>query len=164
MVTALRLWIALVSAVVLPALATGQTETHRIGLLTWYPCDVPTYLQGNGEFGPFIRGLVRYGYKPSNEPICCHGARVGIHGCDLVVKPITVSGRYFDFATNACSSATTCILDQFAAVPRGSQLIITQVSCIITSTGTSKLALGLCESTISFQPSWTMRPAVGSIR
>src|SRR4029079_13259922 len=70
MATGLRVWIALVSAVVLPALATGQTsqsQTHRIGLLTWFPCEVPTYLEGKGEFSPFIRGLVEYGYKPGES-------------------------------------------------------------------------------------------------
>ncbi len=55
-------------------------------------------------------------------------------------KPITVSGRYFEFAAIACPGASTCsLINQFAAVPRGSALIITQSSCVITSTGAAKI-------------------------
>jgi len=55
-------------------------------------------------------------------------------------KPITVNGHYFEFAAIACPGATTCsLINQFAAVPAGSALIITQSSCVITSTGTAKI-------------------------
>jgi hypothetical protein len=55
-------------------------------------------------------------------------------------KPITVNGHYFEFATKACPGASNCsLIDQFAAVPAGSQLIITQSSCVITSKGTAKI-------------------------
>src|SRR5205823_13646102 len=55
-------------------------------------------------------------------------------------KPITVNGHYFEFAAIACPGATVCsLINQFAAVPGSSSLIITQSSCVITSTGTAKL-------------------------
>src|SRR5204863_3279850 len=46
-------------------------------------------------YAPTYRNVYRRGARSTasdttweefNEPICCHGARVGIHGCDLVVK------------------------------------------------------------------------------
>jgi hypothetical protein len=55
-------------------------------------------------------------------------------------KPVTVGGHYFEFATIACPGASSCsLINKFAAVPAGSQLIITQASCVITSNGTAKI-------------------------
>ena len=55
-------------------------------------------------------------------------------------KPITVNGHYFEFATVACPGASDCsLINQFTAVPNGSQLILKQSSCVITSTGTAKI-------------------------
>lgn len=115
MVTGLRLCIVLASAVVLPALATGQTsqsQTHRIGLLTWFPCDVPAYLKGEGEFGPFIRGLARYGYKLGGSiSIECRSAgqeydRLVDSATELVKQPVDVIVTMSQPAGQAAHEAT----------------------------------------------------------
>ena len=55
-------------------------------------------------------------------------------------KPITVNGHYFEFASVACPNTNVCSsIGQFAAVPAGNELIVTQASCVITSTGTAKI-------------------------
>jgi hypothetical protein len=54
-------------------------------------------------------------------------------------KPIIINGYYTESATGGCTKADFCNLDQFTAVPAGSQLIITRASCFITSDGAAKI-------------------------
>jgi hypothetical protein len=55
-------------------------------------------------------------------------------------KPITVNGHYFEFATVTCPGASDCsLINQFTALPSGSQLILAQSSCVLTWTGTAKI-------------------------
>ena len=55
--------------------------------------------------------------------------------------PITVKGRYFEFATAACPGADDCsLIGLFKKVPDGKALIITQASCLITVTGAAKIS------------------------
>src|SRR6476659_7342344 len=48
----------------LPACAQTPRHTPQIGLLSWSPCYLPRYLDGRGQFGEFVRGLIELGYKP----------------------------------------------------------------------------------------------------
>jgi len=56
----------------------AQTPEHapQIGLLSWQPCDLPSYLKGRGgAFGEFINGLIDLGYKPGETvKIACRSA------------------------------------------------------------------------------------------
>jgi putative ABC transport system substrate-binding protein len=54
-------------AMTLPGLAAAQSSASkvpRVGLLAWGPCDVPAFVAGRGEFGPFVLGLDELGYTP----------------------------------------------------------------------------------------------------
>jgi len=60
------LYLAVALAMNFPAIAAAQqtsAKTPRIGLLAWWPCDIPGYMGGSGEFGLFISGLGELGYK-----------------------------------------------------------------------------------------------------
>ena len=78
MIPNVRVWIVIAFAGVFPSLAEAQSsQSHlpRIGLLAWSPCNVTAYLKGNGEFGPFFRGLADYGYRVGESIIVeCRGA------------------------------------------------------------------------------------------
>jgi putative ABC transport system substrate-binding protein len=55
----------------------GQTSGHQpqIGLLTYQQCNLSAYLEGRGEFGAFVSGLVGFGYKPGESvSLTCRSA------------------------------------------------------------------------------------------
>jgi len=80
------LYLATVLAIGSPNLTLAQEKanTPRIGLLTWFDCDVPSYLRELGEFGPFVRGLRELGYSVGQTlAVECRG---GNHSYDGLAK------------------------------------------------------------------------------
>ncbi|MEK1888440.1 MAG: ABC transporter substrate-binding protein [Phyllobacterium sp.] len=70
------LHLAIAFAMSFPTIASAQqaaAHTARIGLLAWFPCDMP-YAGESSEFGPFMRGLRELGHTLSEISFECRSA------------------------------------------------------------------------------------------
>ncbi|MEK1894269.1 MAG: ABC transporter substrate-binding protein [Rhizobium sp.] len=112
------LYLAVAVAMSFPALAAAQqasVKTPRIGLLAWWPCNLPGYLAGSGEFGSFISGLGELGYK-LNETVSFECRSAGKHNnglpaaaTELVQFPVDVIVTMSHPAGQAAHEATSTI-------------------------------------------------------
>ncbi|WP_087001751.1 ABC transporter substrate-binding protein [Rhizobium sullae] len=112
------LYQAVALAMSFPAIAAAQqtsANTPRIGLLAWWPCNMPGYLAGSGEFGSFISGLGEFGYK-LNETVSFECRSAGKHNNGLAAAAIELARLPVDMivtmshpAGQAAHEATTTI-------------------------------------------------------
>jgi putative tryptophan/tyrosine transport system substrate-binding protein len=108
--------LAVALAMSFPAIAVAQqtsAQTPRIGLLAWWPCDMP-YTGESSEFGPFMRGLRELGYTLSNLSVECrsaskHDSDLAAAAADLVQLPVDVIVTSSQPAAHAAHKATHAI-------------------------------------------------------
>ena len=111
------LYLAGALAMLLPALATAQqqpeAQTRRIGLVAWWPCDMP-YADKSSEFGPFVRGLHELGYMENELSIECrsaskHDSGLAAATTELAQLPLDVIVTTSQPAAHAAHKATSTI-------------------------------------------------------
>jgi putative ABC transport system substrate-binding protein len=90
-----------------------SVQTPRIGLLAWWPCDMP-YAGESSEFGPFMRGLRELGHTLSEFSFECrsaskHDSGLAAAAADLVQLPVDVIVTSSQPAAHAAQKATHAI-------------------------------------------------------
>jgi putative ABC transport system substrate-binding protein len=79
-----------------PVDAQPSNRHQQIGLLNYQPCNLSAYLQGHGEFGQFVSGLMELGYKPGESiELTCRSAenhydRLGAATDELLQSSVNV--------------------------------------------------------------------------
>jgi len=113
------LWfLASVLAMGSPNLVLAQEggSIPRIGLLTWFNCDVPQYLRELGEFGPFVRGLRELGYNVGQTlTLECHGGNKTYDG--LAKAAIEVAQHPVDVIVTMSQPAAGAAYDATHTIP-----------------------------------------------
>ena len=92
-----------------PAIAAAQqpsAQTPRIGLIAWWPCDIPGYVDGSGEFGTFLRGLRELGYTLTELSFECRSA--GKHDNGLAAAATELVRLPVDLIVTIVAAGGTC--------------------------------------------------------
>ncbi|RUU97717.1 ABC transporter substrate-binding protein [Mesorhizobium sp. M6A.T.Cr.TU.017.01.1.1] len=103
-------------AMTLPSIATAQepsTQTPRIGLIAWWPCDMP-YASDSSELGTFMRGLDELGHTLTELSFECrsagkHDGGLAAAAAELVQQPVDLIVTTSQPAAHAAHGATEAI-------------------------------------------------------
>jgi putative tryptophan/tyrosine transport system substrate-binding protein len=103
-------------AMTLPSIATAQepsTQTPRIGLIAWWPCDMP-YASDSSELGTFMRGLHELGHTLTELSFECrsagkHDGGLAAVAAELVQQPVDLIVTTSQPAAHAAHGATEAI-------------------------------------------------------